>query len=458
MSKARVLIVDEAHAYDPYMQEELKRLLEFQAAQGGSAIVLSATLPLRVRRDLAAAFTKGLGQSAPVIAKLDYPLVTLVSAAGAVEEAKAHRADLGRRLTVERLVSEDEAHDRIAEAARAGAAVAWVRNTVDDAIEAFERLRNAGIAAELFHARYAMGDRLEIERRVVQRWGKHGDPAKRPGVLVATQVVEQSLDLDFDLMVSDLAPVDLLLQRAGRLWRHTHRPRPVPGPTLLLLSPDPDGEVTRDWLTALLPRAGWVYRNHALLWLSARELFTRGAVSVPEDVRRLVEAVYGEGAETGAPAALERCWIEAAGKESADRAVAEMNLLSLKDGYGGGQAGWNDEARIPTRLGEPMATLRLARWDGDRLVPWCADPEPARAWALSEVSVRASRVKGVPEPVKAERAAVEAAKATWHRYDREKVLVSLRADGEGSWISSALDLRGNAIPLHYNLTRGLRIG
>jgi CRISPR-associated endonuclease/helicase Cas3 len=141
-------------------------------------------------------------------------------------------------------------------------------------------------------------------------------------------------------MVSDLAPIDLLLQRAGRIWRHPHRKgRRVRGPKLLVLSPDPNGAVTRDWLTALLPRAGWVYRNHALLWLSAREIFAREMVRVPEDVRGLVEAVYGEEAEASAPTALERYWTESKGNDQAARAVADMNLLRLGKGYGGEEQG-----------------------------------------------------------------------------------------------------------------------
>jgi CRISPR-associated endonuclease/helicase Cas3 len=288
----RVLIVDEAHAYDAYMNRELERLLEFQAALGGSAIILSATLPRAVRQPLATAFAKGLGREPPVLRADDYPLVSIVATDRVLEEAKEPRVDLRRTLHIERLPDEGAAHARIAEAARGGGAVAWVRNTVDDAFDAVARLRAAGIAASLFHARFAMGDRLAIEREVAARFGREGGP-KRAGVLVATQVIEQSLDLDFDLLVSDLAPIDLLLQRAGRLWRHPERPRPVPGPRLLVVSPDPAVEIAHDWYAAAFPRAAWVYRNHALLWVSALALFERERVRVPEDVRALVEAVYG---------------------------------------------------------------------------------------------------------------------------------------------------------------------
>ena len=219
----RVLIVDEAHAYDAYMGQELESLLAFQAALGGSAVVLSATLPAVTKHRLAKAFRRGLSLGPVVLQQQSYPLVTLVTRSGVLEEHKDIRPDLIRAVAIERLPDAQAAMTRIAEAHRAGAAVAWVRNTVDDALEAAAQLRNFGVDADIFHARFAMGHRLEIEKRIVRRFGRQGPPEGRNQVLVATQVVEQSLDLDFDLMVTDLAPIDLLIQRMGRLWRHPER-------------------------------------------------------------------------------------------------------------------------------------------------------------------------------------------------------------------------------------------
>ena len=451
----RALIVDEAHAYDAYMGRELERLLEFHAALGGSAIVLSATLPHTVRGQLAAAFAKGLTKMAPAIEERAYPLVSIVDAAGAREQGMDPRPVLRRTLEVERLPDAAPALARIAEAASAGAAIAWVRNTVDDAFDGIAQLQAAGVTARLFHARFAMGDRLAVEREIVGRFGK-GNPPNRPGVLVATQVIEQSLDLDFDLVVSDLAPIDLLLQRAGRLWRHPERRRPVAGPRLLVVSPDPAAEIGNDWYAATFPRAAWVYKNHALLWLSATALFGRASVRVPEDVRALVEAVYsGADPDCWAPPALRGNVIKAQGEAQAARALAQTNLLSVTKGYGDSadHAGWDLDTRTPTRLGEEMTTLRLALFENGRLVPWCPDPDPHRAWALSEVAVRKNRVTDVLEPA----AAAALKRREWTRYDEPKKLLLLTERQPGVW-QGMVTSRDGETSVVYTRRKGLRFG
>ena len=212
---ALVLVVDAAHAYDSYMREELLRLVEFQAGLGGSTVVLSATLPQATRRKLAGAYTRGTGLRPPRPVAVAYPLVTVLHRSGMEEVPCESRPGLARRVQVERLVDVPAAIARIIAAARAGQAVAWIRNAVDDVAEAHAGLAAAGVDATMFHARFAMGDRLGIEERVMARFGRGG--TDRSGVVVASQVIEQSLDIDFDLLVTDLAPMDLMIQRAGRL-------------------------------------------------------------------------------------------------------------------------------------------------------------------------------------------------------------------------------------------------
>jgi CRISPR-associated endonuclease/helicase Cas3 len=185
--------------------------LPFHKALGGSAVLLSATLPLEVQQGLVNAFRDGLGAAVQELTMNGYPLVTLAAAGGIAETQCEVRPGLARSVTVTRLADTDVAVERIVVAASTGAAVAWVRNTVDDAIVAMEALRARGLAPLLFHARFAMVDRLAIEAEVLRRFGRDSTGEARRCVLVATQVIEQSLDIDFDLLCTDLAPADLLI-------------------------------------------------------------------------------------------------------------------------------------------------------------------------------------------------------------------------------------------------------
>jgi CRISPR-associated endonuclease/helicase Cas3 len=447
----RVLIVDEAHAYDAYMTKELHGLLAFQAALGGSAIVLSATLTAKQRGELQAAFLGGLGAEAPTDEATEYPLTTAVSRAGVSAEACPMAPGLARRVAVERIASRGSAIAAIVAAARAGAAVAWVRNAVDDAIEAAQELQEAGIDATLFHARFAMGDRQDIERTVLGWFGRDGCPEERRGrVLVATQVVEQSLDLDFDLMVTDLAPADLVIQRAGRLWRHQRGERPVPRPRLLLLAPEPVDDPTAAWLGPGLRRTGFVYPDHALLWRSARSLLQRGCIETPGGIRVLVEAAYDRDAPGAVPAGLAPAANRAEGAELAAAGIAFQNLLKVEEPYERRAGLWEPDVRTPTRLGDAQIVFRLARDEDGVAVPWYPHEEARRAWALSEVSVRATRLKSAEED-----RTVKDAKKNWPAWDQDIPVLLLRRDGAGRWRGVGIDPRDQRRSVTYGLSYGL---
>jgi CRISPR-associated endonuclease/helicase Cas3 len=287
----KVVVLDEVHAYDAYMSKLLDHLVGWLAALGSSVVVLSATLPTNRRDELAAAFG---GSSKPTAR--GYPQVTAVSP-GRVPETVVVGAPASYSIALHRVAACDGAPDAIGatilERLKGGGCAAWICNTVDGAQRAYEAIRRqvpCDCEQFLFHARFPTGIRQEIEARVLRAFGKQGDRPRR-AVLVATQVVEQSLDVDFDLMVTDLAPVDLMLQRAGRLHRHRDRQRPdgLKRPVLLWMEPPlQDG----------LPMFGvheHVYERFVLLrtWLAIRE---RTEASIPSDVPRLVEEVYGSGA------------------------------------------------------------------------------------------------------------------------------------------------------------------
>ncbi len=239
-----MLVVDEVHAYDEYVTGLLDTLLRFQAAQGGSAILLSATLPQRLRQRLVEAYAAGSQRALTVplvCGSTAFPLATQFSD-DLRELALPARDGTQRRTEVQFVASEAEVLQRIDAATSAGGCVLWVRNTVNDAIAAYDQLvrQHGAERVTLFHARFAICDRAEREADVLTRFGPKSSLADRRGrIVVATQVAEQSLDVDFDLVVSDLAPVESLIQRAGRCMRHLRPDRPwaFTAPTLVLLAP-----------------------------------------------------------------------------------------------------------------------------------------------------------------------------------------------------------------------------
>jgi CRISPR-associated endonuclease/helicase Cas3 len=462
----KVLVVDEVHAADDYMLRLLCRLLQIHARAGGSAILLSATLPQRMRRDLARAFREGLGGHAPALDSADYPLVTRIRRDEVDEEKVETRESVKRNLHFTSLRTTEQVIGWIVAQSEAGQSVAWVRNTVGDAIGAFEALlgRLPAERLDLFHARFALGDRLEIEDRVLDTFGKESRGAGRKGrVLIATQVIEQSLDLDFDQMVSDLAPIDLLIQRVGRLRRHCRSVDgdPVDGPDqrgepcLYLLAPDPKEDSDGDWYARLFPHGAYVYPNHAQLWLTADLLQRKGTLAIPEDLRMAVETVYSEDSDAGLPPALLENYWEADGEARAQSSLAQANAIPFEQGYRYPGSDWWEDTHTPTRLGEQTVTLRLARWDGERLLP-LIDRE-GNAWSLSEVNLRrALAAREAPASSAELAAALERLKEGWPRKGVGYLVIPLTEDDEG-WRGEAINDCGDMVTIRYTRSHGLTV-
>ena len=296
-------------------------------------------------------------------------------------------------MRVARLGSQAEAISKVADLARAGACTLYVRNAVDDAVAAVRALRARGITARLLHARFTLHDRKHHEREVMSIFGKDGGRRiKRNGtaeVLVATQVVESSLDLDFDAVVSDLAPMASLIQRSGRLWRHMDlRPRegrPVREPVLYLVSPQPDADVTHNWLDAIMPKGRWVYPLHDQ-WRTARVLLERGSIQAPEGLRDLIEAVHGREAQP-LPETLVAVEERRQAQGDIEDGRAGHRVISVDEGYRAAGGGADGE-QYPTRLGRPTITLNLLRHYEPRIVTWARRKSPA----YSEVSAPLHRI------------------------------------------------------------------
>lgn len=406
----KLLLIDEVHAYDSYQAQVLRTLLTRIAARGGHVVLLSATLPMAQRQQFANAFARGLNRRrpapvrrlVPVAADTHYPLLTRLDDTGIVEipVAALQRPHVYPIRYVTRI---DDVVDTLAAAAEAGKAAVWVRNTVAEAHAAYDRLRCRLSPAQqqklqLFHSRFALGDRLRIEQDVLGRFGKNSTATQRAGcILVATQVIEQSLDLDFDVMVTDLAPIDLLIQRAGRLLRHVRDEtgNPLPAgpdrrgePLLWVFGPDRDGEASADWVSAWSRGTALVYDNHACLWRTARELGDR--LDLGSAPRAAMEAVYDPG-EDDYPQALQRSAYQAEGRRQGDGQVAIYNTIADNEAYENSGLDWPDDMTAPTRLTQPTMELVLARVDRGHIVPWA---DGADGWAMSVVRIRKDNLRG----------------------------------------------------------------
>ncbi|WP_221359242.1 CRISPR-associated helicase Cas3' [Streptomyces beigongshangae] len=403
----KTFIVDEAHAYDPYMQVLLGRLLNWLGAYGVPVVLLSATLPASVSDRLVKEYLQGAGHKARALSTRTFPApypgwlyvdadsgrASQISPARRQEQAYARGMELGvvvepvqhdsggaraRLAVIERLlkpVSEEE-----------GGTALVVCNTVGDAQETYLRLRERfdgrsheqGGSVQLLHARFPGDVREARTREVTQCLGRTGPrPLRR--IVVATQVVEQSLDLDADIVISDLAPLSLLLQRAGRCWRHENhwarhgypggrgRPAWASGPRLVVLDPITGGGKTpAQW--------GEVYSEH-LLAATSRTLagIEGGTISVPGDVQGLVEAVHGdsEDFDWNTPGGSEaKAWTAHKGKEMAERSMAGLlavprarSVSALHDLHN--LPGEEDEWEVSTRLGADSVRLLCAYLHND---------------------------------------------------------------------------------------------
>jgi CRISPR-associated endonuclease/helicase Cas3 len=224
----KVVIIDECHAYDAYMNSYLFKALGWLGAYGVPVVVLSATLPADTRRRLTQAYLcrQDLEPGAWAESRA-YPLVTYTDG-DAVHQAEVPPGDRNVRVALSRL-DDDAIADKLDELLIDGGCAAVVVNTVKRA-QAFARALAERFGDEtvlLLHARFLAGERALRENRLRQMLGRDG--ASRPPrlIVVGTQVIEQSLDLDFDVLFSDICPMDLLLQRMGRLQRHERERLPL---------------------------------------------------------------------------------------------------------------------------------------------------------------------------------------------------------------------------------------
>lgn len=296
-----LLVIDEVHSSDVYMRYLARRLLTRHLKAGGHALLLSATLGAAARAEyLHPGEPRPQTESFDQAVALPYPALSAPNAPMRHLPDPACRSKTVRLEPLPLLKAPEDVLPQLREAVRSGQRVLVILNTVSRVI-ALTRLVDADpeLAPALFavngiraphHGRFARADREQMDRAVSKRMGR--DSLSVAMLLIGTQTLEQSLDIDADWLLTDLCPIDVLLQRIGRLHRHDRGPRPMPVCTVLLpeesdFSPfiNPRGEVRRGNLAGL----GSVYEDLRILQLT-RDLVAAGPViEIPRDNRHLVE-------------------------------------------------------------------------------------------------------------------------------------------------------------------------
>lgn len=424
----KVLIFDEVHAADEYMFELLECLLNLHLYQGGCAILLTATLSIQQRERLCRAWQLPETSRPPAPRLRDFPLATKVALdqAAPLEQALATRSDVERTVAVDFLHSVDACVEQVLLAVEQGHCVVWVRNSVDEAIEAFRAIREQLLHPEhclLFHSRFTLEDRKRIEGLVLHTFGKQSTGADRAGrVLISTQVFQESLDADADLMISDICPIDDLIQRAGRLHRHTRDHSGCyrrnirderAAPKLLVHAPEWEEQPSADWLQKSFLNTQYVYRSPGRLWLGMRELRQLGAIKMPDNARRLIEAVYGEDAYDAIPPSLQNQENQVIGEEYSKAAKAASQVLDWQCGYcqKSAPAWYEDDIEISTRYSdmETVEVLLVKETEDGRLQPWAGEGKFAVQLSCVKVSKTkyADKLAPVPERLKAAEATLK---------------------------------------------------
>jgi CRISPR-associated endonuclease/helicase Cas3 len=516
----KVVIIDEVHAYDAYMSVYLDRVLSWLGAYAVPVILLSATLPPSRRQAMIEAYSAGESTTARVPELSypetgEYPLITSCDRDGvrfATCSDDTHHLD----VAVEEIPDDDDALvTRLTHMLSNGGCAGVIRDTVTRAQATYEALRaQFGEDVLLLHSRFIACDRLAKDEDLLQRLG--GGATRRPRrlIVVGTQVLEQSLDIDFDLLVTDIAPVDLLLQRIGRLHRHRkwddQRPAPLRQARCLLTG-------VSDWSAEppALDRLVTAIYERALLWRTIAALRKRVGgseceVHLPDDIAPLVNAVY-EWADDQAD--LPPAWIEPlheATREMINRReqkISDASVFLLPDILEPGQSVTgllkadfvdadddNRRGQAAVRDTEDSVEVVVVQRTSDgviRLLPWVdRTTHPARQQKMSDPSsimddmnesplARELSAWGEPEPATAQVAATCTVTLPFimnRPWLVDGVIAALESQGdftswqESRWLRGALPLvldesfsaslkvcDDRRFDLHYDPTVGLRL-
>lgn len=373
-----LLVIDEVHASDTFMARITESLVELFATCGGHVLMMSATLGGAARQRYMQIF-KSNNQFAPctipdlgTCLKTPYPLISSTTLPNDLTASTGKTKSVSMKLKPH--ITTPEIFVPFAlDAANEGACVLILRNSVSAAVNTMKALEKQcgkdcsklftlnGIPT-LHHARFSPADRKLLDDEVEAIFGKQGIK-RRPNIIVTTQTLEQSLDVDFDFLITDLCPADILLQRMGRLFRHQReRPKKFREPVcFVLLPPDPAEKL---WLLSAearryqfgRERAYEDVRSVAATWQLLEEVISKsGMLHIPEMNRELVEYATHPAALSLLAEKLGPEWVEItasiAGIKGAKRQQAAYDIVSWQKGYSVENVAAPDETTIVTRLG-----------------------------------------------------------------------------------------------------------
>lgn len=407
-----LLVVDEVHASDVYMNRILEEVLRFHLMAGGHAFLMSATLGTHVRGRLerAALGLSSRASSLDTALATPYPVVHHAARCASPRMTSIKEPGLPKHVhvTLDAIADDPAAIARRAlDAARAGARVLVIRNTVNDAVSTQNELEGiceprdeplmfrVGEVRTLHHARFSRDDRQRLDGAIEACFGKSA-PTHGGVIAIATQTVQQSLDLDADLLFTDLAPMDVLLQRFGRVHRHPPRnPHRPPGFTaaraVIMLSDSPlEASILQSGEARGKHGAGTVYDDVLILEATRRRIEHDSTLKIPEQNRELVEVTTHPEALDKLAHDLGETWMRHRSKvfgiERAHVGLATLNLVNREERFGDYSFKQSElEERIAARLGE-----------SDRRAVFATPPEGPFGAKVRELTIPGWLAREVP--------------------------------------------------------------
>ena len=396
----KVVVFDEIHSYDAYTSAYIETTLSYFGSYGCPVILLSATLTNEKKN----AYIRAYAQNKKICynESAAYPCVTWWDGES-VHSDPVPAAGIRHHKIAIHWIEEKKIAETLKELLPNGGCAGIIRNTVSAAVQTYRELRKALPEANiiLIHSRFLMEDRTELENRIVSLTGKNSGRCERDGlIVVGTQVLEQSLDIDFDVMLTDLCPMDLLLQRLGREHRHVQhdvfRPDTLKSPAVYLITRDEkavgsNGKPYNSYI---------INRTVAQLRSLARDLI------LPDDIKSLVEQTYDMSSSPEEPEKREYVdLITKLKNNSARNRIPDVwNLMSLSDIQGVTLERSGADENSGVRQGDSSMTVLVLKAKDGRIsdvgesasckIGWLPDEETRNTFLRQEIHIPAYMISG----------------------------------------------------------------